>query len=209
MPIFGTSPAPGVDTAADELRAPRTWKNRSSLCQLNQSTECPVQSFLSSSMEGDFTTSLGRPYHFLTIFSMKKILPNVQPEASLVQLEAMTSGPVACYLGKRPLHNLVTVSLQVDNSQIICKYVLEHTCGEQIIRTLHWVWYFHTPGLLRFHSRSQSDALSSPVLSSFAQGCQAPKSWITEYMSVKRNTYTRWVISYQGDAWSGRVIYSF
>lgn len=84
-------------------------------------------------MEGDSTTS-GQPLPLPDHPFREKILPNVQPEGPLVQLEVMTSGPVACYLGKKPLHNLVTMSLQGDNPQIICKYVLEYVVNKSLGR---------------------------------------------------------------------------
>lgn len=46
-------------------------------------------------MEGDSSILLGSPFHCLTILSMKKFFLM----SSLVQLEAVTPGPVPCYLG--------------------------------------------------------------------------------------------------------------
>jgi len=49
------------------------------------------------------------PYH-----SPREVFPNVQPESPLEQLEAISSSPVASYIGEEADSHPTTISLQVD-----------------------------------------------------------------------------------------------
>lgn len=59
----------------------------------------------------------------------EEILPNVQPEPPLVQLEAMTSGPVACYLGEeatpQPGYNILAGRQPTDHLQACSRICCE------------------------------------------------------------------------------------
>ena len=59
--------------------------------------------------DSDSTTSLGSPFQCLTTLSEN---PNVQPESSLAQLEAITSCPVTSYMGEEANPHLATTSFQ-------------------------------------------------------------------------------------------------
>ncbi|KAK4823572.1 hypothetical protein QYF61_003576 [Mycteria americana] len=67
--------------------------------------------FLNSSRDGDSTTSLGSLFQCFPC--SEEIFPNIQPEPPLVQLEAISSCPIASYLGEETNTHLSTTSFQV------------------------------------------------------------------------------------------------
>ena len=52
---------------------------------------------LNTTRVGDSTTSLDSPFQCLTIPFREVVFPNVQPEPSLVQLEAIPSSPITSH----------------------------------------------------------------------------------------------------------------
>ena len=68
---------------------------------------------LNTSRDGDSTTSLGSLFQCLTTLSGEEIFPNTQSKPPLVQLEAISSRPIACYLGRETDPHLATTSFQV------------------------------------------------------------------------------------------------
>ena len=70
--------------------------------------------FLNPSRDGDSTTSLGSLGQCLTTLSVKKIFPPIQSKPPLAQLEAISSRPIAGYLGEETNTHLTTTSFQVD-----------------------------------------------------------------------------------------------
>ncbi|KAK4814535.1 hypothetical protein QYF61_022254 [Mycteria americana] len=68
---------------------------------------------LNTSRDGDSNTSLGSLFQGLTTLSVKKIFPNIQSKPPMVQLEAISSCPITCYLGEETDPHLSTTSFQV------------------------------------------------------------------------------------------------
>ncbi|KAK4812304.1 LOW QUALITY PROTEIN: hypothetical protein QYF61_014090, partial [Mycteria americana] len=62
--------------------------------------------------DGDSTTSLGSLFQCLITLSVKKFFPNIQSKPPLVQLEAIPSCSMACYLGEETDTHLSTASFQ-------------------------------------------------------------------------------------------------
>jgi len=67
---------------------------------------------LNNSRDGEFTTALGSLFQCLTTVS-KEIFPSIQSKFPQVQLEAISSCPIACYLGEETDIHLATTSFQV------------------------------------------------------------------------------------------------
>ncbi|KAK4811306.1 hypothetical protein QYF61_023358 [Mycteria americana] len=68
---------------------------------------------LNTSRDGDSTTSLGSLFQCLTTLSVKKFFPNIHSKPLLTQLEAISSHPIASYLGEETDPHLTTTSFQV------------------------------------------------------------------------------------------------
>ncbi|KAK4823224.1 hypothetical protein QYF61_027565 [Mycteria americana] len=64
-----------------------------------------------SNMDGDSTTSLGSLFQCLITSEVK--FPHIQSKPPLVQLEAISSRPIPCYLGEETDSHLSTTSFQV------------------------------------------------------------------------------------------------
>ena len=76
---------------------------------LNTMSKCS----LNTSSVADSTTNLGSPFQCLTTSFREVVLPNVQPEPFLVQLEAIPSSPITDYMGEEADPQLTTTSLWV------------------------------------------------------------------------------------------------
>jgi len=63
---------------------------------------------LNTSRDGDSTTSLGSLFQCLIALSRKKFFPDTKPKPPLVQLDAISSCPVTCYLTKETDIHLTT-----------------------------------------------------------------------------------------------------
>ncbi|KAK4806198.1 hypothetical protein QYF61_001121 [Mycteria americana] len=74
-------------------------------------------SWLTEYSDGDSTTSLGSLFQCLPTLSVKKF-PNIQSKPPLAQLEAISSCPIACYLGEETNTHLSTTSFQAKQSQL-------------------------------------------------------------------------------------------
>ena len=68
---------------------------------------------LNTSRDGDSTTSLGSLFQYFDNPFSEEIFPNIQSKPPLVQLEAIFSRPVTCYLGEETDTHLTTTSFQV------------------------------------------------------------------------------------------------
>jgi len=66
---------------------------------------------LNTSRDGDSTTSLGSLFPYFTTFSV--IFPNIQSKPPLMQHEAVSPCPIACYSGEETDLHLATTSFQV------------------------------------------------------------------------------------------------
>jgi len=71
------------------------------------SLSTPCKSFSDTYRDTDSATSLGSPFH------REEILPDVQPEPPLVQLESIPSCPLTSYTGEEAGPHLTTASLLV------------------------------------------------------------------------------------------------
>jgi len=83
-------------------------------CLLNHVMKCHICTFFEHLQGWDSTTSLHSLVQCLTALSVEEIFPNIQSEPPLMQLEAISSHPIASYLGEETKTCLTTISFQVD-----------------------------------------------------------------------------------------------
>jgi len=76
---------------------------------LNTTSKCS----LNTTRLGDSTNSLGSPIPVPDHPFREVVFPNVQPEPSLAQLEAIPSSPITGYTREEAEPQLTTISLQV------------------------------------------------------------------------------------------------
>ncbi|KAK4821752.1 hypothetical protein QYF61_000813 [Mycteria americana] len=94
----------GPGPSIEPVQIPLPTVNPTPPCLLNHVPKCHVYMFLNSSRDGDSTTSLGSLFQCFTTLSSKPLL---------MQLEAISSCPIASYLGEETNTHLATTSFQV------------------------------------------------------------------------------------------------
>ena len=93
---------------------------------------------MNTSRVGDSTTSLGSPFQCLTTLSEKVVFPNIQPEPSLVQLEAIPSSPITSYTREEADPQLTATSLQAarESNKVSPDPLLLQTAQSQLLQLL-------------------------------------------------------------------------
>ncbi|KAK4827827.1 hypothetical protein QYF61_021911 [Mycteria americana] len=109
---FPGQPVPMLDNPLGEEKVPNI-QSKPPLAQLEAISSGPITCYLGEETDPHLSTTSFQPVPMLDNPFSEVEFPNIQSKPPLVQLEAISSCPITCYLGEETDPHLSTTSFQV------------------------------------------------------------------------------------------------